>query len=500
MTNPVRSVALVVVLAIGHLALPLMAPKDTWLRVRTQHLLIVSSAGEGATSEVARRLERFVDAVSSIAGIGASPEVPVTVMVFRNSASFARFRPLQNGRTMNWSGYFQRADDENTIALSLESSADGDPYRVIFHEYAHALTSRSADRWPLWLQEGLAEFCSTFDADDRRVELGQPVPEHVRLLRSESWLPLQALTPVNRASPLYTEDHQQIFYAEAWALVHYLLVGDNGLHRRPFSGFLDGLSSGLAPDRAFAKAFASSDKALEADLRQYIFSGLYADESLRLERPARDVASSVKPLATAEAEVFQGRLLMRVGRRDEADPYFARARAIDPVTPRLEESLGFLALGRARYDEAIAHLRQAIAQDPKNHLAHYYYAEVLRRQEMEQGRPLTPDVARAMIGPLRTAIELMPSFARAYYLLGCAYYAIGEDLNEGVRLLETAIRLSPPHRPAMLMLASTQLKMRDCAAAKSTAEAIMAAPDATPAIKGEARPIADKASRCLASR
>jgi len=500
MTNSARCIATTAVLAIVQLALPLTAPKETWIRVRTQHLLIVSGAGESATTEVAQRLERFVDAFSSIAGIGASPDVPVTVMVFKNDASFARFRPRQNGRTMNLSGYFQRADDENTIALSLESPAGDHPYRVIFHEYAHALTTRSAMLWPLWLQEGLAEFCSTFEADDRRVELGQPVRDHIRLLRSEGWLPLPTLFAVDRASPLYTEDRQKIFYAEAWALVHYLLVGDKGRHRQPFSQFIDYLSAGRAPDRAFAEAFDTDGKALEAGLRQYVVDGLYVDESLTLKRPAPDVTSSMEPLATAEAEVFQGKLLMRVGRRDEADPHFARARAIDPATPRLEESLGFLALVRARYDEAIAHLREAIAQDPKNHLAHYYYAEVLRRQVMEQGHPLSPDVARTMMGPLRTAIALMPSFARAYYLLGCAHYVIGEDLDEGVRVLETAMRLAPPHRPAMLMLASVQLKMRNCAAARSTAEAIVAAPDASAAMKAEARPIVDKASRCLASR
>src|SRR5262245_28539585 len=266
MTGSARCVAVTAVLAIGQLALPLTAPADTWIRVRTQHLLMVSSAGEAATTEVARRLERFVDAFSSIAGLGASPDVPVTVMVFRNDASFARFRPRQNGRTLNLAGYFQRADDENTIALSLEPSRGDHPYSVIFHEYAHALTTRSAMLWPLWLQEGLAEFCSTFDADDRRVELGEPVRDHIRLLRSERWLPLQTLFAVDRASPLYNEDRQKIFYAEAWALVHYFLVGDNGRHRQPFSQFIDYLSAGRAPDRAFADAFDTDRKALEANL------------------------------------------------------------------------------------------------------------------------------------------------------------------------------------------------------------------------------------------
>jgi tetratricopeptide (TPR) repeat protein len=494
MTPTTRPAIAAMAVLVASVTGPVSAAPDAWIRLRTAHLVLVSNAGETGTRDVAGRLERFIDAFGSLGNIDVTPDAQVTVLVFRNDASFARFRPRQNGRTMNLSGYFQRADDENLIALSLESSADAHPYRVIFHEYAHALTTRAAVLWPLWLQEGLAEFCSTFDADDQFAELGLPVPEHVRLLDRERWLPLATLFAVDRASPLYTGDQQKMFYAEAWALVHYLIAGDHGRRRAGLARFADGLAAGQAPDRAFASAFDLNGDALEAALHQYIAGRQFVDESLTLKRPAPAVSAAFDALTSAEADVYQGSLLMRVGRRDEADAYFTRAQRTNPVTPHLEESLGFLALVRQRYDEALQHLRMAIEQDPQNHLAHYYYAEVLRRRVMEQGHPLSPDVARAMSGPLSEAIRLMPSFARAYYLLGCVHYVTGEDLEEGVRLLETAMRLAPPHRAAMLMLASIQLKMRDCAAAKATADAIVAAPDASAAMKAEARTVAEKAA------
>jgi hypothetical protein len=49
------------------------------------------------------------------------------------------------------------------------------------------------------------------------------------------------------------------------------------------------------------------------------------------------------------------------------------------------------------------------------------------------------------------------------------------------------MRLAPPHRGAMLTLASIQLKMRNYEAAQATARAIVGAPDASEAIKAEAR-------------
>ena len=458
-----------------------------WIRLRTPRLSIVSSAGEGPTTRLAERLEQFVDAFSSLVDLGADPDVPVTVMVFADEAAFAPFRPRQNGQTLNLSGYFQRADDEHLIALSLETSGDEHPYRVVFHEYAHALTARAAGLWPLWLQEGLAEFYSTFEAARERVALGQPVREHARLLRTQPLMPLRRLFEIGGRVPTSAEHQQGIFYAESWALVHYLLAGDGGRRRPAFAGYIDALAAEVPPDRAFREAFGDVEHEREEALRRYIAEGRYAGVNLAIERPPAAVRPSIRSLPAAEAEVFQGSLLMRVGRGGEADAHFARARALDPRAPRLEESLGFLALSRARYEDALAHLRTAIEHDPSNPLAHYYYAEALRRRVMEQGRALPAAVARAMAEPLRTVIALQPSFARAHYLLGYAHFVAGEHLPEGIRRLETAIRLAPPHRGAMLTLASIQLKMRNYVAAQATARAIVGAPDASEAIKAEAR-------------
>jgi tetratricopeptide (TPR) repeat protein len=474
--------------------------KDRWIRLRSPHLSLVSNASDRATRDVARRLERFVDALSSLLDLQSPPDVPATVMVFRNDASFAPFRPRQNGRTLDLSGYFQRADDENLIALSLDAPADEHPYRVIFHEYAHALTVRTAALWPLWLQEGMADFYSTFEADNRRVAIGQPIREHARLLREQSLLPLRTLFAVDRSSPLYLEGSQNIFYAESWVLVHYLMEGDNNRRRPQFARFIEHVSEGRPAGRAFADAFGTDLDALERDLRRYIADGRYVGVNITFDRPARNVEASIDLLSDADAEVLKGSLLMRVGRGDEAEAYFVRANALDHDAARLEESRGFLALSRAQYADAIAHLTNAIEQDPRNDLAHYYYAEALRREVMEQGRPLPPERARQMADSLRTVIRLNPAFARAYYLLGYVHFVTGEDLLEGIRVLETAIRLSPPHRAAMLTLASIHLKLRDYAAARATAQAIIDSSDATASLKAEAQRVLDAASQSLTGR
>lgn len=39
---------------------------------------------------------------------------------------------------------------------------DEDTMRIVFHEYSHLITSNVAGSVPVWLNEGLAEFYSTF--------------------------------------------------------------------------------------------------------------------------------------------------------------------------------------------------------------------------------------------------------------------------------------------------------------------------------------------------
>jgi tetratricopeptide (TPR) repeat protein len=80
----------------------------------------------------------------------------------------------------------------------------------------------------VWFNEGLAEYYSTFTpaANGKTAMLGRPIARHVLLLR-ERFLPIADLIAVDHGSPLYNEgERASIFYAESWALLHYLLKDD----------------------------------------------------------------------------------------------------------------------------------------------------------------------------------------------------------------------------------------------------------------------------------
>src|SRR5207244_12348069 len=97
---------------------------------------------------------------------------------------------------------------------------------VVFTEYAHLLMRNSGRGIPLWLNEGLAEYFSTFllESNGREAIVGRPMAVHLALL-NQRLMPVSELLAVGPASPMYNEgDRRSIFYAEAWALTHYLLI------------------------------------------------------------------------------------------------------------------------------------------------------------------------------------------------------------------------------------------------------------------------------------
>jgi hypothetical protein len=121
--------------------------------------------------------------------------VPTVVIVFPSDDAFTPFKPKFNGKPIDLSGLFLPRRDANYIALVRDW--DQGAMRVVFHEYAHLITSNLTETLPVWLNEGLAEFYSTFQrVGDREALIGRPVPGHLEQLNVPTLLPLEDLINV----------------------------------------------------------------------------------------------------------------------------------------------------------------------------------------------------------------------------------------------------------------------------------------------------------------
>ena len=273
-------------------------------------------------------------------------------------------------------------------------------------------------------------------------------------------LPLAELFAVTPRSATYNEGRRQnIFYAESWALVHYLMLGNNRRNQSDLERFLDALAEGQNAERAFRETFSMDDQLLETELRGYVSRRVYPFVSYRMEAPVALSGVELRPLSRAEIELQLGNLLLQTDRLAEAEAFFDRARSLDPDAPGAYESLGFLALRRSQPDVAIARFRDAVSRDSRNYLAHYTYADTLDRQI--RGGRLTAELATIILTAARTAATIEPTFLRAWHLIGRVYLdaATDSDVPAAIRSLTEAQTIFPEDPRIALILGSATLAL-----------------------------------------
>ena len=484
---------LVAVIALFVLALPVSA-KDTWLSVRSKNFLLVGNASEKEIRQVGTRLEQFRYVFMQLfPKANLNTPVPTTVIVFKSDSSYRPFKPLYQGKTNdNIAGYFQAGEDVNYITLTSEPRPES-PFGVIFHEYTHLLVGNNMSDPPVWFNEGLAEYYSTFDVSDgnKKITLGKPVSNHVYLLR-ERFIPLADLLRVTHDSPAYNErDKSGIFYAESWALVHYLLQGDKGQRVAQLAQFSALLSSGKTLDESFQQAFQMDYKTMEKALQQYVQRSTYPGTTFELKQPLEfDTEMQTRPLSEAEAQAYLGDLLYHTNRADESEAYLKQALTLAPDLPMAEAALGRVRVRQKRYDEARKLLAQAVAAEPQNYLAHFYLAEALNRQTLGPDNMVTQypaEVATTMRAELKKSIELNPNFPEAYHLLAFLDLVNGEELMDATVLMTHARLLRPERLEYALTLARVYLRREQFAAARHVLEQVMRSSNADAQIRAEAQ-------------
>lgn len=454
-----------------------VSAKDKWTSVRSKNFLMIGNASEKDIRRVGVRLEQFRDVFSRLfTTLKVDSPVPTTVIVFKNDESYRPFKP-----NANTSGYFQSGPDVNYITLELtrDLNSQQDPFTIILHEYTHLLVRNTSGNVPTWFNEGLAEYYSNFSiTSDRKVVVGRPIASHVHLLRENKMLPLRTLFQVDQKSPYYNErDKQSIFYAEAWALMHYLILGNGGQRMAQLSKFVELISADTPMEKAFKEAFAMTFEGMEKELHAYIQRERYPILSGSFQsKVGHDSVMQAAQITEAEAQAYLGDLLLK-GNRADAEVYLQKALELDPDLPMANASLGLLRVGQGKHEEARKWLERAVAASSQNCLVHYYYAYALSREgnrDMETVMGMAPETAAIIRRELKRAIELRPDFIESYSLLAFVNLVTEKELEETTEMLEQVLAGSPHRHDLMFMLAQLYLRQRDFKTARQHLDKVIA--------------------------
>lgn len=453
-------------LAIVGLLLAASPPAEaaaSWTRVRSTHFTFVGDASPRDLRQTAERLEQFRDVMlRALPRAAADSPVPTVVVVFKDDVSLTPYKPLYQGRPIAITGYFQAGLDVNYIVVNANL---GDAaFDTVFHEYSHFLTGNTMGIPPVWLNEGLAQVYQTFEtrSGGKSALIGQASADYVRLLRRSSLMPLGELLAVDWLSPTYNEgDRRTVFYAQSWALVHYLMLA-NGPRTGQFSRYVGLLTRGVGPDSAFTQAFGADRAALERELQDYIRK--FAFPAVRFdfdEKIALGTSGQAEPIDDVEANAYLGDLLARTRRVDEARGKLSALHAANPESGRAALNLGLLELRDGHPDLALPLIESAASQMPGDESAQLALGAALleRLRQLERGSDVANDVIARARRALARSLELSPNLAHTLATFGQLELLIGDDLPKGVAYLDRAARLVPSREAYRLLLGTGLIRL-----------------------------------------
>jgi len=303
----------------------------------------------------------------------------------------------------------------------------------------HYLTRGLIARLPLWMVEGLAEFSGNTRIDSKDVHVGAPSTSNVVILREQQPLPVSTLFQVDASSPYYNEQNKtSIFYAESWALTHYLFARDWKENTHRMNDFIKLLEAGTDSKDA-AEQTIGDTKSLDDSLRTYI--GNYTFTAVKIEPPKVDENEfRVRPMSDVEALAVRADFMAHDRHYAAAQQMLQETLKADPKLGVVYDGLSFLALQQKNSAEAERWSSQGLALDPQDYRANYYYAWSLT----SGGRIDEASLAKAEAS-LRAVLKGNPEFVPAYDTLAYVLVVEGgkEKIDEAYMMTQQAVTREP---------------------------------------------------------
>lgn len=340
------------------MALPVAHADSDWVTVRSPHFTVHAAGSAADAKALVRQMERFRFYLGRLFSDWDAGELtPLTVIMVEDGASFEAITGI------GYSKGFYRTSLEGPFAVVNDEPARSRYFRsgahVLRHEYVHHLLHHHATPlYPLWFEEGLAEYLATFKVlDGKAVFGGLNRPSWALLRREEAarsvtvyneamprpfahWAPLDELMQAEerRLGDYSFERARSLFYAQSWAVVHRLMR--DGLHSQRLHRLLELLQQDVSPQQAVREALDRSLSQLAGDAQaifrrgyeqnhRIVADGAYPGTELEVEpltaehaRSLRDfVASVVMATDSPHFEALGERLAARV----EVDPASGQA-------------------------------------------------------------------------------------------------------------------------------------------------------------------------------
>jgi tetratricopeptide (TPR) repeat protein len=411
---------------------------ERWVEARSAHFTVLTDSSEKDAVRLASHFERMRLVFQALLPADDDDSaLPVMVVAVKDRKDMQSLEPaayLGRGQVDLW-GFFLHRVDKDYILVRVDADSEH-AYSTVYHEYTHSMLRKASAWMPLWLNEGLAQFYENTNLNEKAALFGEPNEDQLTLLRRSDMVPMATLLTVDASSPFYHDEEKgSVFYAESWALTHYLIVNDRvqGTHRiRDYSELL---ALGEDSVTAATRAFGDLDK-LQAKLTEYVAQRKFMYFTIPAELTGDTKNIPVQSVTDAEADAVRADVMAHTDRLREAEELLDDVLREDAQEGLAHETMGYLRYRAGDIEGARKWFAEALTIHPESYWAKYYFAAAMARtgEKSDDG---------TIASSLREAIRLNPEFAPAYDALAMFDARRQRDLKEAQTLSMRAMSLEP---------------------------------------------------------
>lgn len=412
------------------------ASKDNWIEVRSPHFTVISNSGEKEARRVADQFEQFREVFEkSFPKLRLDLGRPLIIFAVKNEDSLKSLLPGYwevKGRA-HPAGIYVSGEERHFVAVRTNIEGEN-PYEVVYHEYTHAIMNLNFRGLPVWLSEGLAEYFGNSTIRDNEVNIGKISAYHLQVLRQSRLIPIEALLLADSQSPYYHEENRvSVFYAESWAIVHYLLLDPEARKQQLMEKFLSAWDATGNPLEAAQQAFGDLKK-FSLTMEAYVRVGNFYMSKVNTSVRGNPKSYSSRELSPAEVAAERALFFVHTRRPSEAKAAIIEALQDDPKLSLAHEGEAVLAYTQNEYTEAQAEFSRAIELPDPSFSAYYFAAMCKLRQSAGSENAVE-------IAYLEKAIAMNPQFAPAYTNLASLYSMQTATQTKAIQLAKKAVDL-----------------------------------------------------------
>jgi len=456
---------------------PVLEAADQWIEVKSAHFTLTSNAGERRTRTLVWQLEQ-VRSATSMLWSWAKPDLnkPLAIVVVKDENGMRALAPQywEDRRAIHPASVWVSGPDQHYLVLrsdvEIEQQGTINPYFSSYASYINLVLGQSFEgALPLWFEHGFAGVLANTIVRNDSVLVGPPVPWYLETLRDRPLLPLARILAMPANAPDVTEaDRRTVFDAQTWALVHFLMFGEQGKRAEQMNVYSKLVTTGKEPVAAFAEAFGPMAP-LEGAFRLYVERPLFSFQKFNIDASVEREKFPSRPITAAEAAAVRAMVLASMRRPVEARAAIAEAQKADAAAAASYVAQGLVFDQERKPDEAKAAFAKAAELGSTNPYAYYRLASLTWEQNASR------ELLQSIETHLTDAVRLNVRYADAYAWLGEIRVSLGNP--EGLGLVRRAITLEPRESRHRLRAAFALLSLRKPAEARVEAQTALALAD-----------------------